>query len=285
MKKKIKLYCITHKPLVQISKLGLIPFGAGNNQYPKNFLLETNGENISSKNSYYGETTFHYWFWKNKLKQCKENEWFGMCQYRRYFVTIDNREKILKSGGSQNFMKNLHNLEQLKNILQLEAPSQWKDYDVILCDPISMEVSKFSKLFKKAKLDLIKDPFLFFKKKKHNIKLHFDMFHGRTFLNKAISLLPKDEQDSFLKYLTLNTKLKGNCIFLSNKKKIVEKFYQSLFSWLFKCENYFGFANLKGYGQKRIYSFLTERYMPYWFETKSKTLTWPWIFYDISQNN
>jgi hypothetical protein len=284
--KKIKIFCITHKPLAEISNLGLIPFGVGKNEYPKNFLTETSGKNISSKNPYYGETTFHYWFWKNKLREdIEEGEWFGMCQYRRYFVKIENRNKILNSNGHQGFMKDLNNINQLKNILQLEANEQWKEYDVILCDPWSVEVEKFSKLFKKAKLELIKDPFLFFKKKKHNIRLHFNMYHGKFFLDKAISFLPQEDQESFLQYLTINTKLKGHCIFYSNKKKLVEKFYQNLFNWLFKCEKYFGISNLTGYGQQRIYSFLTERYMPYWFEKNSKVLTWPWVYYDISKNN
>lgn len=282
----IKMFCITHKPLKEISDLGLIPFGVGNNNYPKNFLTETVGDNIASKNPYYSETTFHYWFWKNKLKyDMKDGEWFGMCQYRRFFVKIENRNKILNFRGNQGLLKNLTDINQLKNILQLEVSEKWKNYDVILCDPWSLEVQKFSKLFKKAKLDLIKDPLLFFKKEKHNIKLHFNMYHGKFFLDKAISLLPQEDQEPFLKYLTKNTKLKGHCIFISNKKKIVERFYQNLFSWLFRCENYFGFSNLRGYGQQRIYSFLTERYMPYWFEKNSNVLTWPWVYFDISKNN
>jgi hypothetical protein len=89
-----------------------------------------------------------------------------MCQYRRYFVKIENRNKILNSNGHQGFMKDLNNINQLKSILQLEVSEQWKKYDVILCDPWSVEVEKFSKLFKKAKLELIKDPLLFLKKKK-----------------------------------------------------------------------------------------------------------------------
>ena len=283
---KIKMFCITHKPITDIFNLGLIPFGVGINDYPKNFITEIIGVNIANKNKFYGETTFHYWFWKNELKSnIEDGQWFGMNQYRRYFVKIENKSRILNINGHQGFLRNLTNIDQLKNILQLEISEEWKNYDVILCEPWSLEVHKFSKLFKKAKLDLIKDPLLFFKKQKHNIRLHFNMYHGKFFLDKAISLLPKEDQESFIQYLTINTKLKGHCIFMSNKKKIVEKFYQNLFDWLFKCEKVFGLSNLRGYGQQRIYSFLTERYMPYWFEKNSKVLTWPWVYYDISKNN
>ena len=217
---KIKMFCITHKPIADIFNLGLIPFGVGNNDYPKNFLREIIGENIANKNEFYGETSFHYWFWKNKLKKgIDDGEWFGMCQYRRYFVKIENRDKIININGNQGFLKNLTNITQLKNILQLEVSEEWKNYDVVLCDPWSLEVNKFSKLFKKAKLELIKDPLLFFKKKKHNIRLHFNMYHGKFFLDKAIDLLPQEDQEPFFHYVTKNSKLKGHCIFISNKKK------------------------------------------------------------------
>ena len=127
----------------------------------------------------------------------------------------------------------------------------------------------------------------------HKINNLGQVFTPEHIVSKMVNLIqngnsilePSCGDGIFLKYLTKNTKLKGHCIFISNKKKIVQKFYQNLFSWLFKCENYFGLSNLKGYGQQRIYSFLTERYMPYWFEKNSKVLTWPWVYYDISKNN
>ena len=70
--------------------------------------------------------------------------------------------------------------------------------------------------------------------------------------------------------------------FFSNKPKIIKNFYSDLFEWLFKCEKIFGF-DLKGYGQQRIYSFLTERYMPFWFSKYAKVKYWPWIYCDITK--
>ena len=64
----MKIYCITHKPLDYINKLGLIPFGVGLNDYPNGYLEEKKGTNISNKNKYYSETSFHYWYWQNILK-------------------------------------------------------------------------------------------------------------------------------------------------------------------------------------------------------------------------
>jgi len=50
----------------------------------------------------------------------------------------------------------------------------------------------------------------------------------------------------------------------------------------FFSEFIFGF-NLKGYGRTRIYGFLAERYLSYWFNKYTKPLLWPVIFYDITK--
>jgi len=282
MKKKIDIYCITHKFLKSLEYLKVIPFGVGKNKYPKKFLSEKSGKNIINKNSTFGELTFHYWFWKNKLVKYKKDEWFGICHYRRFFVKLSIRKKIKKFGFKlyENKIKNLRNLN---NIIIKNVPKEWDDYNTILCDPVDFNFTKFSKFFKKNKLNLLKDPFLFFKKKKHNLKLHFEMFHGKKFLIKAIEQLPYNERKLFVNYLKTNHSLKANCMFLSNNKFIIDKLYKNLFKWLFKCEKIFKNEKLIEYGQKRIYVFLAERYIPFWLETYSKSSMWPWIYCDINR--
>ena len=71
--------------------------------------------------------------------------------------------------------------------------------------------------------------------------------------------------------------------FFSNNVDLLNNFYEDLFAWLSECEKIFGFKDLVGYDTQRIYSFLTERYMPFWFNKYSKTTTWPWIFCDITK--
>ena len=44
------------------------------------------------------------------------------------------------------------------------------------------------------------------------------------------------------------------------------------------------FKNLKGYGKIRIYGFLAERFMSYWFKKNTKSITIPITFYDIRKN-
>ena len=45
-------------------------------------------------------------------------------------------------------------------------------------------------------------------------------------------------------------------------------------------EKIFGF-DLNGYGKIRIYGFLAERFLPFWFNKYSKCLEWPIIFNDL----
>ena len=47
----MKIYCVTHKGINGIEKLGLIPFGVGKNKFPEHYKTEQEGQNISEKNS------------------------------------------------------------------------------------------------------------------------------------------------------------------------------------------------------------------------------------------
>ena len=277
----MKIYCITHKPIKNIEKTGLIPAGVGKNNFPPNYIIENSGDNIADKNFCYSETSFHYWIWKNLLPKLNENEWIGTCQYRRYFVKKEYADKIQYSNRQQG-LYDLNNIEDLKSILQLEPEKQWNDYDVILCNPWSVSNVKKMKLIKRGFKSLLKDPSIFFNKDKQSIKLHIDMSLGLGNLEKAANLLPEKDKKDFIAYVSSKTWLIGHCIFISKNKKLMNEFYSDLFSWLFECEKIFGFDS-NSYDTKRIYSFLTERYMPFWFEKYSKVLTWPWVYFDISK--
>tara|TARA_B100000965_G_scaffold28924_1_gene21443 strand:+ start:43 stop:177 length:135 start_codon:yes stop_codon:yes gene_type:complete len=41
----MNIYCITHKPLKEIEKLGLTPAGVGTANFPSNYIIENTGEN------------------------------------------------------------------------------------------------------------------------------------------------------------------------------------------------------------------------------------------------
>ena len=57
------MYCLSMNPnhLKMIKDLGYIPVGLGKNKFSKKWLTDKKLINISKKNKYYGEYTFHYW--------------------------------------------------------------------------------------------------------------------------------------------------------------------------------------------------------------------------------
>ena len=90
----LKMFCIClHNQLLdKVKLLNYIPVGLGDNQFDAEWIKDNLGDNISEKNKYYGEYSFHYWFWKNQLKEIKENTWIGFCAYRRFWLNTNNNE-------------------------------------------------------------------------------------------------------------------------------------------------------------------------------------------------
>ena len=84
----LKIYCFTIKNYKILEKLPkhILPLGLGNNEFPKNFLSEKQGANISSLNKYYGEASGLYWIWKNEIKNMSNNNWVGSCNYRKLWL-------------------------------------------------------------------------------------------------------------------------------------------------------------------------------------------------------
>ena len=88
------MYCLTLEPSHEekIINLNYIPVGLGTKKFSNNFFSDKNKINISEKNSFYGEYTFHYWIWKNYLEKIS-TEWVGFCQYRKFFINEKIDEK------------------------------------------------------------------------------------------------------------------------------------------------------------------------------------------------
>mgnify|MGYP001290926101 FL=1 len=99
-------------------------------------------------------------------------------------------------------------------------------------------------------------------------------------LDKALDLIDTKEKNQFTEYLNTNTEINFWNLFCCNSKDLLNNWYESVFTWLFKCEEIFGFKDLKGYETGRIYAYLAERYLPYWFKKYGNTRTWPTYFYD-----
>ena len=268
----MKMFCITiyDEHYDKIKNLGYIPVGLGDKIISDKFLTDYNKDNISKKNPYYGEYTFHYWLWKNKIINNEKN-WIGFCQYRKFWVK--------KNSSIKN--KNLNQLNE--NILK-KIPENIKNYESILGEPLFVNQFKFSKFLKKNFSTMVKNPNLFFNKNKRTVKFHFDMMHGKGNLDKAIKLLEKKDRDDFDEFVNQEVSFNPHNMFICKSYEILNAYYSSVFPWLEKCEKIFGF-NLKGYGHKRLYGFLAERYLSYWFRKNTKHAVLPILFKDISELN
>ena len=262
------MFCITSNDdhLELIKKIGYLPVRTGEGNHPKGFFTDNTKDNISFKNPNYGEYSFHYWLWKNYLNELK-NDWIGFCQYRRFWTFNQNIE-----------IKDFNNF---RNIIVRSIPEEYQNYDVILGTPMPINQFRLSKFVKKNLSTFIKNPSLIFDKKKRNLKFHFDMMHGQGNIDTAIELLDKHDRNDFKNFLNNSVSFNPNNMFICKSSKILDNFYQSIFPWLERCEKKFGF-NLEGYGLKRIYGFLAERYMPYWFQKNTKVKTIQIIFKDLS---
>jgi len=262
-KKKINIYCVTDKVLNYFNKLPYIFAGVGKKNFPNKYLLSNNFINIHDREKNYSELTFHFWFWKNMLKKINKDTWVGFCQKRRFWL----RKKNIKS------KVNLSNLS--KNIINY-IPKEWNKYDSVITQPIFVNNMKKMKMLKRGLRSLIKDPNIFFDKKKQTIKLHFDMHHGYGNLDKAINLLCSEDKDDFKNFVNTSNSFNPHLMFIS-KPLVANQWFSKLFPWLFRCEKEFGFRKLSGYDTTRLYAYLAERYLSFWFKKYTNYIEWPII--------
>ena len=176
---KIKMFCLSMNPnhLQLIKKLNYEPVGLGNSSFSEEWMSDKSGTNISHKNSFYGEYTFHYWLWKNYLNNLPNN-WIGFCQYRKFWI-------------SENILKNDLEFHELNSITLKDISKEYNNYDSILGTPFYVNQFRFSKFVKNNFKKMFFSPSLLLDKRKRNIRFHFDMMHGDGNLDQAIDLLDK----------------------------------------------------------------------------------------------
>ena len=263
----LNIFCVTDKPHRHLEALNLNLVGVGKRQFNYKYITCLNGKNIQKKEKHYSELTFHYWFWKNKLKNYRNNDWIGFCQKRRFWTKNSSKVK---------------NLKDLKKKLITKPKKEWNKYESIICKPIRVDNPKRMKLIKRGWRNILIDPSIVNQKKKQNIKLHFDMHHGFGVLDKAIDKMNIKDRESFRKFVNKEIKFNPHIMVIS-KKKILNQWFKDLFNWLFKCEKIFGLKNLKGYDQQRLYAYLAERYLSFWFLKKTNFLESDWCFFEVEK--
>ena len=91
----LNIFCVTDKPNKHLETLNVNLVGVGKKQFNQKYITCLKGKNIQKKEKHYSELTFHFWFWKNKLKSYKKNEWIGFCQKRRFWTKNSSKVKSL----------------------------------------------------------------------------------------------------------------------------------------------------------------------------------------------
>ena len=109
------------------------------------------------------------------------------------------------------------------------------------------------------------------------------MHHGYGNLDKAIEVLNKNDRSDFRKFVNENYSFNPHIMFIT-KAPIMNRWFSDLFEWLFECEKIFGFKELEGYDTTRLYAYLAERYLSFWFKKYTNYLQWKWIFYETMDN-
>jgi len=258
----LDLYCITNKKVKFLENTKINLAWVGLEEKPKNYLACDNKDNIFYKEKYYSELTFQYWYWKNML-DIKNNNWIGFCQKRRFWL----KSKFI------NREINYHNIQ--KNLLQ-EIPTEFDNFNAIICKPITVSEVKTIKIFKRGWRNLIKDPSILFNKDKKNIALHFDMHHGFGYLDIAIQQLQQKDKDEFRDFVNNQSTFNPHIMFIA-KAEVTSAWFETLFAWLDRCEKKIGFENLKGYDTTRLYAYLAERYLSFWFKKYTNYKEHYWV--------
>ena len=93
------------------------------------------------------------------------------------------------------------------------------------------------------------------------------IFH--SFLYSFVELLTL--KGIIIKLTNINLNKNGTSITLQSIKNCLKNF---------QTEKIFGFSDLKDYETGRMYAYLAERYLPFWFKKYSNTRTWPIYFHD-----
>ena len=269
MDKDLEIFCVTDKHLNFFNDIKYKLAAVGKNNFPSNYITCNTGENIFFKEEYYSELTFHYWFWKNLLNNYSDETWIGFCQKRRFW--LQKKEDLsLKINGN------------IKDKLLYKIPEECKQFDAIICEPIGVSGPKFMKVLKHGFKNLLKDPSIIFNQKKQTIKLHFDMSHGHGIIDLAIDVMHSKDKEDFKKFMYNSISYNPHIVFIS-KPNIANKWFSDLFSWLDNCEKVFGFKELKGYETKRLYGYLAERYLSFWFKKYTNSIDWPLITIDLEK--
>ena len=143
------------------------------------------------------------------IRKKKNNLWIGFCQKRRFWLQSKNS----------------------RNNLLSKVPSNWNNYNAVICKKINLGKPKLSKIFKRGWKNIIQKPSILYSDRNYNIELHFDLFHGFRNLQKAAELVKKEDRDEFIEYIKKNRSFNPHIMCVA-KPKILKLWFEDLFPWL-----------------------------------------------------
>lgn len=221
------IYIITHKKFKNYfnDEINYRILHVGNNKdYDMRYLLDSVGENISSKNAYFCELTGLYWMWKNAEE--KKEDIIGLVHYRRYFTY--RLDEWLYTYF--NIKPRIFKYDKIKKKIN--------EYDIIL--PVKEKIFRtveqsYADVHNKEDLNLTK---------------------------KVISLLYPEYVKTFNKVMNSHSYYYANMFIC--KKKLMDEYSKWLFDILFELENVIDISKYEDDYQKRVFGFLSERLLQVW---------------------
>ena len=272
--KKLIIFCTSHKNINYLDKFypAIQMVGCSNTiVFPNSWHKSNEKKNISEKFFSYADLVGHYYIWKNFLDKYNQDSWIGFSQYRRLWI----KNKIGKD----------IELNLLDKIILTDLDESWNEYDAIIPPAF---------FFRKKKKEIIKN-FLLFPIKRDISLLKYkttvlDQFaqslgpFGKDLIFEIIQYLPASESYDFLEFLKSRTNLSAHGMYIS-KVKIINQYSNLIFEWFLKCEDIINKNNnLPLIKNSRIFQYINERFLDYWFSKYSKVLRWPMIMYNLDKN-
>jgi hypothetical protein len=246
--------------------------GCGNSiAFPSSWQKSNEKKNISEKFFSYADLVGHYYIWKNFLDKYNQDSWVGFSQYRRLWI--------------KNKITNDVELNLLDRIILTNIDESWNEYDAIIPPAF---------FFRKKKKEMLKNMFLFPIKRDINLLKYkttvLDQFaqslgpFGKDLIFEIIQYLPTSESYDFLEFLKKRTHLSAHGMYIS-RVKIINQYSNLIFEWFLKCENIINKNNnLPLIKNSRIFQYINERFLDYWFSKYYKVLRWPIIMYNEKKN-
>jgi hypothetical protein len=246
--------------------------GCGNSiAFPSSWQKSNEKKNISEKFFSYADLVGHYYIWKNCLDKYQQDTWIGFSQYRRLWI--------------KNKITNDLELKSLNRIILTDIDESWNKYDAIIPPAF---------FFRKKKKEIVKNILLFPIKRDVSLFKYkttvLDQFaqslgpFGKDLIFEIIKYLPPSESYDFLEFLKSRTHLSAHGMYIS-KVKIINRYSKLIFEWFLKCENIINKNNnLPLIKNSRIFQYINERFLDYWFSKYCKVLRWPMIMYNKNKN-